>query len=1610
MKKIYALFIGLLLTTLSFAQKVDYDGDTRWFWGLNLGGTWTKTDVPYRTDFGYGFIVGRQLNFNYGNTFSFDIRGRYLTGLWKGYATDTTNVSSNSLYNAYTTAGKPVYLNFGTRTHELSLELALHFNNLRANTGLDPYIFGGIGYSWYRAKGDLTNDGFIYEYDTLTNPSSYDVYSMTDKTYETDLNQSRAIGAFMPSLGFGLGYQFGKGFSMGIEHKTTFTLADNFDGHANASGKYKNDWYHYTSLYFRFHIRHHVYVPDTITRNPTNNNLTQQPVNTPPIVNFTNPSTPGTTVNSMYYVLRAKIQHVSSASNVVFKQNGNYVTNFAFNPSTQAFEATVTLAAGQNLFELTGTNNFGTASDQTSINYVRGSGNPPVVTYVNPSSNPTTVQQPSYNLSATVFNVANKDKITMTLNGTPVYFNYDVNSKVVTSTLTLVQGSNVVVTTGTNDFGTDSKSTTIIYNAAQIVQPPVVYFVNPNVNPYTTTTNTFGIQADVLNVADAQHVVFKQNGSVNGNFSFNPTTKRLTSNVILIPGQNVFEVIGTNTAGTASATTIIVYNRVAPKPPVVTITNPSVNPYETNNAVFNLNATVLNVTQKSQVKVTLNGANLTNFDYNSSTNGVTSLLNLVQGANVVVVTGTNSDGTDSKQTTIIYKPVQTVQPPVVTFTNPNVNPYSTTSSNYLVTASVLNVTSQSGVNVIVNGVNLTNFTFVNSIATFSLELQEGANSIIVTGTNVAGTDSKTQTILYRKPVAVQPPVVTFVNPNVNPTSVAVASYLVKARVQYVQAASQITLKINGAVSTNFTYTPSTEMMEFTTGLVNGSNIIEITGTNSAGSDTKSTTIVFRAPNPTQPPVVTITNPAANPHTQYTPVCPVSATILNVDNASQITVTFNGVPTSGFNYNTTTKVLDINLALSLGENNIVITATNSAGSASDTRKIFYKRDEVVPPPTVTFTSPSVPGTTVVVAPYTVKTKVMNVTGQSQITLKQDGQVVNTSYWSWDQLSYTLTFNTNLNPGNNAFEVIATNPAGTANAITSIIFKKPVECKKPVVGFVNPGASNMEVDNNLFEVRASITDITSANQVELKLNGNLQSAGSYNAGNYMKMLTLVEGQNVVEIKATNACGESTANTIIVYKPKAAPCIAPELTRVLPAQDNSTVEVSQVQVSATTLNISDVSQLQMTVNGTVVAANFDATTNTVTATVDLNPGTNVIMLKAGNACGRSVMNWTVTRNVCQAPVVTIVSSSLPAGTTTTSNEFNFTASVANVSSESEITVTHNGQATAFVFNAQTGMLSVNKNLLIGQNNFIVTATNACGTNKKNIGVFRQDMPNVQAPTIQITNPATTPYTTNLSGQTVNIATTGVTASSQVTVTVNGVQTTFSFKSSNGAISFNANWAVGANVIVATAVNAGGTASDTKTVIYTTPVTVNPPVIALTNPAACPATLTNGTTTVTGTVQNVTDASQVTILYNGTPVSFTSSVANNVLTFSFVVTITNASNNVPLVITAVNAGGTDTFTCAFNTAGNGNNGHGNNTDGNDESNPGQGGGGPNGQTGGTVDDENGNNGNGNGNRAGTTTKPKVVTPTKPGTRTTVPTTKPTTDTIKKPTTTPVVRPTSRP
>ncbi len=1536
MNKIFTFILSLLLTSSAFSQLNNYDEDSKWFLGLNAGATWQTTDVKNKFDGGYGFTLGKSFNYNYGRKVSFDLRARFLRGYWYGQDYDSTGFNYP---NTALSSGKTDYQdsmgfmvnNFQTDVYRLSLELVLHANGIRERTRWDPYIFGGIGITWSQTYGNLlfydsTGTNTMYRYDQLSSLDKASIDNLLDNTYDTPLDGTNAnsyTATVMPSIGFGIGYQVGKRVTIGLEHKTTFTRNDLFDGYANPNSKNTNDIYHYTSAYiqFRFKARKEKTPPpvDNTNDNSLNNlpNYTENR-NDPPVVNFTDPASSGRTVNSPAYTIRGEVRNVSGRENINFTQNGNYNGTFSYDPASHQFTSNVTLVPGQNVFQLTGTNPYGSDQESTIIIYQREQqAVPPVVTITNPASSPQQTSDPVFPFRATVLNVSQKSQITFTFNGqTTNNFTYDPATSAVSASLNLTPGTNIVTVTGTNDAGSDSESTTIIYRQNAAEQPPVVYYLDPASTPYTVQNPNFTINATILNVSGSQYVTFRQNGSVNNSFTFNPAANAFQSNVVLVPGQNVFEIIGTNNAGSASATTIIVYERAAPKPPVVTITNPNVSPYSVSNQSFNLAATVLNVSQKSQVNVKLNGQNLANFSYDNSTNGVAAVLSLVEGSNTVTVTGTNNDGTDSKQTIIIYRPVQTEQPPVVTFVNPNVNPYTTDQATFNVLATVLNVASQSGVNVNVNGANYTAFNFnaVTKMTSFSVNLIEGANIITVTGTNTAGTDTKTQTIIYRKQQTLLPPVVTFTDPVTNPITVFDPVYDVQTRVRYVNGSQNIQLRINGVLSTNFSYSVSSEMMNFTTSLMPGANIIEVRGTNAVGTDIASTTIIYRKPQPQNPPVVTITTPQADPYTVTSASTVINATVLNIEGAQNVSVTVNGNNFGGFIYNAATKIVAFTMPLVEGSNSVIVTGTNNAGQASDQTTIIYRK-ESLPLPHVTFTNPSQPGTTVSTPGYQMRAIIQNVDSKQGILVKQDGQTVNPNLYSFNAGNHEVIFNTSLNAGSTIFYVSGTNTAGTHSASTQVNYQRAA-CKGPEVTIVNPAAAGTSTETASFNFSAKLLGVDDLQHIVFKVNGIAVNGGSFNASTklFSHTVLLNEGSNSLEISGTNECGTASASTIVTYTPAAQPCIAPGVTAIVPSTQQFTTDQQSVTVKVATVNIENASQVIFQVNNTVQQFSFDSGSHIVSAQVPLNEGANTISVTVANDCGRDKYTWTITRKVCQPPFLAITGSTVPNGSTTTGNAITITASVDNVASMSQITATQNGQPVNFIYNPQTKTFSLNRELVIGVNTLVMMATNECGKDSETIKVVRKEVNIVKPPLLKFIAPLTSPYNTDEASMDVKVNVQNVSAANQISVTVNGQPVNFNFNASNGDVQLHANWSEGANVIVATAVNSAGTASDTRTVVYRKKVTEQPPVVSFTSPGRCPSSAPPGNYTISGNIQNVSSSGQVSITVNGQAITnYTTTVSGNVMSYSFVTNMV-AGAQMTVVVTATNTAGSDTQTCVIN------------------------------------------------------------------------------------------------
>lgn len=1284
--------------------------NAKWFFGVNTGLTWQTTDVSNKYKTGWGLTLGKSFNYNTASFVSFDLRGRFLRGFWYGQDKeasnfiDPNNALSSGATNYKDSLGYAVH-NFQTENYLLNLELVAHLNRLRETTRWDAYIFGGIGLNWNQTYGDYLNRNqttgelSLYNWD-LNTLSKSSINNLQDGVYETALDGSKQDGFNFftsSSLGFGLGYQVSKAVTIGAEHKTTFTNIDNFDG-LSSSIRDGNDIYHYTNAFVRFRLFGGRY-DEEVTK----------PL--PPVIEFRQPNVPRLTVGKANYIIQAKIKNVADKQNVVFIQNGATITNFTFNPRSELFSANVTLVEGQNNFVLTGKNQYGTDTETTIIIYKPQLIQPPVVTFTQPSVNPTTVASPNYNLTANVTNVTVKNDVQVNVNGTSgTDFNFNTNNGNVLLTLKLNPGTNTVQITGTNSAGTDVESTTLIYKVDPVKTPPVVYFTDPSSNSTTVGTNNYTVKGKVQNVESTNGVNFTQNGSNKTNFSFNPSSDDFTFSANLTVGQNTFVLAGTNTDGTASATTVIIYNRAELKPPVVTISNPNGSNVTVNNAQYPFVGNIQNISSQSQASMVVNGSTMSGFSFNPSTGTVTANLNLVEGSNVVSLTGNNADGTDSKQVTIVYTKVVTVQPPVVYFTDPGTNPKTVNVASYTIRGKVLNVDGPLNVTFKKNNVNQTGFIYNPTSDDFviTLPLVQGQNVFELTGTNSAGSSSAT-TIINYAPILSKSPVVSISNPSGGSASTSVAQYPFVGNVQNVTVQSQVSMLVNGSTFSGFTFNSTSGAVTANLSLNSGANTVKLTGTNADGTDSQQATIVYTPVSTVNPPIVTYIDPGSNPLTVNASSYNVRATIANVSSPSGVNIEHNGSNISVFTFGS--NMLTFSLNLNEGANAITVTGTNTGGVDTKTTTIVYTKPVLNKPPTVTFTNPSSSGTSVSSDQFTVNATILEIATKAQISFKKNGTMVSPSAYTFNSSTNQLSYPTILNEGNNTFEITATNIGGNDSKSTSIFYKAP-PCDKPVVTALTPSSSAYATDQASFQISVKITGITSKSQIDFNA-GAKRVEFEYNptTGVLTSTVNLSVGLNSISISATNNCGSD----IFTYKIVRTACDGPTLgLNFANVGNNQTTLAPNVTLLLDVSAITSNSQVSAQMNNKAIPFDFNLANRTIEIEKSILAGSSSFVITVTNSCGSETYTHNVTRDKSPTKNVPTVNITNPNGSTTSVLVSTFTLqfSTTQIIDKGEIIVRVNGVPTDVSFNntanSGTAVLKLNS----GSNDIKITVTNPVGS----------------------------------------------------------------------------------------------------------------------------------------------------------------------------------------------------------------------------------------------------------------------------------------------------------
>lgn len=289
---------------------------------------------------------------------------------------------------------------------------------------------------------------------------------------------------------------------------------------------------------------------------------------------------------------------------------------------------------------------------------------------------------------------------------------------------------------------------------------------------------------------------------------------------------------------------------IAPRqPPVITVLNPNVSPYNALDAGQQIEARIEYISGKKDIEFKVNGQTSKNFTFDKTAQLFTAAVELESGNNVFEIKATNKDGEDADSGVIIYQVASPdPKPPVVTILTPQPNPYNAPAQTQLIEASIENISGKQDVEFKLNGQIYQDFDFSmsNILFTSTIPLEIGNNVFEIKATNKDGQDNKSAVVLYR-PAArpPQPPVVNILTPDPSPYNSPTPMQQIEASIEYVASKDDIEFKLNGQISSDFFFDPASQRLNTTVPLNNGYNIIEIKAINQDGQDQDNGLIEYR---------------------------------------------------------------------------------------------------------------------------------------------------------------------------------------------------------------------------------------------------------------------------------------------------------------------------------------------------------------------------------------------------------------------------------------------------------------------------------------------------------------------------------------------------------------------------------------------------------------------------------------------------------------------------------------------------------------------------------------------------------------------------------------------
>jgi hypothetical protein len=286
----------------------------------------------------------------------------------------------------------------------------------------------------------------------------------------------------------------------------------------------------------------------------------------------------------------------------------------------------------------------------------------------------------------------------------------------------------------------------------------------------------------------------KDAGGLTVPYTFDPATNTVNSGVVLKPGINRFTLFVQNDCGSTTQNIEIHYTDC--RLPNINFSNLVKDGSTTvQQPILNLSAIIEN-TQSSNILFYVNGISRSLFSYDNLNDVFQSTVSLQPGTNLIKVEASNLCGSSFAATEVIYDNCVT---PSLSMMSPSTNGTTVSSASQTVTVSTFGFNGKSEFSVLLNGQNLSNFSWANGVLTAPVTLVNGNNTLTVNGTNRCGSESLVITLNYQQ---CQAPVITLQNPASVNVSVSKAPYTVKFKTQN---QSSISLMVNNLQVKNYTY-------------------------------------------------------------------------------------------------------------------------------------------------------------------------------------------------------------------------------------------------------------------------------------------------------------------------------------------------------------------------------------------------------------------------------------------------------------------------------------------------------------------------------------------------------------------------------------------------------------------------------------------------------------------------------------------------------------------------------------------------------------------------------------------------------------------------------------